>query len=71
MPLFDGCYDRGMTQGTPLFDACYDRGIKVYLLLTRAAIEVLRYTSFWLNWFLNDGRHAPLTQKIVGNNRPC
>ena len=22
---------------------------------TRAAIEVLRYTVFWLKWFLNDG----------------
>ena len=32
--------------GMPTYDSPYDRGIKVYLFL--AAIEVLRYTFFWL-----------------------
>ena len=34
---------------------------------TRATIEVLRYTSFWLKWFLNAG--APQL-KIVGKYAP-
>ena len=30
-----------------------------------SGIEVLRYTVFWLKWFLNDG--APQYPEIVGN----